>query len=161
MNCVVPENSHTLPTEGNENSEGRGGGVQKVAISDGVGWLFEVFFRRLRVRLVVVVVFGFSTNSCPLSQNIRYFTVNWCFKTRILVFIVDPLITVGWMLFNGFRDCFFFNTFAIGSWRNFRISSDCFISLLWYSPSVVWSWCKPSSKTRFNWEEFTLFLVWM
>ena len=66
-----------------------------MAISDVVGWLFEVFFRRLRVRLVVVVVFGFSTNSCPLSQNIRYFTVNWCFKTRILVFIVDPLITVG------------------------------------------------------------------
>ena len=94
MNCVVPENSHTLPTEGNENSEGRGG-IQKVAISDVVGWLFEVFFRRLRVRLVVVVVFGFSTNSCPLSHNIRYFTVNWCFKTRILVFIVDPLITVG------------------------------------------------------------------
>ena len=48
MNCVVPENS-----EGNENSEGRG--VQKVAISDRVGWLFEVFFRRLRVTLVVVV----------------------------------------------------------------------------------------------------------
>ena len=66
-----------------------------MAISDVVGWLFEVFFRRLRVRLVVVVVFVFSTNSCPLSQNIRYFTVNWCFKTRILVFIVDPLITVG------------------------------------------------------------------
>ena len=94
MNCVVPENSHTLPTEGNENSEGRGGSKR---------WQFpmwwdvfcEVFFRRLRVRLVVVVVFVFSTNSCPLSQNIRYFTVNWCFKTRILVFIVDPLITVG------------------------------------------------------------------
>ena len=66
-----------------------------MAISDGVGWLFEVFFRRLRVRLVVVVVFVFSTNSCPLGQNIRYFTVNLCFKTRILVFIVDPLITVG------------------------------------------------------------------
>ena len=66
-----------------------------MAISDGVGSLFEVFFRRLRVRLVVVVVFVFSTNSCPLGQNIRYFTVNWCFKTRILVFIVDPLITVG------------------------------------------------------------------
>ena len=66
-----------------------------MAIFDVVGWLFEVFFRRLRVRLVVVVVFVFSTNSCPLSQNIRYFTVNWCFKTRILVFIVDPLITVG------------------------------------------------------------------
>ena len=29
MNCVVPENSHTLPTEGNENSEGRGGGGPK------------------------------------------------------------------------------------------------------------------------------------
>ena len=55
MNCVVPENSHTLPTESNENSEERG--VQKVAISDGVGWFFEVFFRRLRVRLVVIVVF--------------------------------------------------------------------------------------------------------
>ena len=95
MNCVVPENSHTLPTEGNENSEGSGG-VQKVAISDAVGWLFEVFFRRLRVRLVVVIaVFVFSTSSCPPSQNIRYFSVNWCFKTRILVFIVDPLITVG------------------------------------------------------------------
>ena len=78
MNCVVPENSYTLPTEGNENSEGSGGGVQKVAISDRVGWLFEVFLRRLRVRLVVVVVFVFSTNSCPLGQNIRYFTVNWC-----------------------------------------------------------------------------------
>ena len=66
-----------------------------MAISDGVGRLFEVFFRRVRVRLVVIVVFVFSTNSCPLGQNIRYFTVNWCFKTRILVFIVDPLITVG------------------------------------------------------------------
>ena len=27
-----------------------------MAISVGVGWLFEVFFRQLRVRLVVVVV---------------------------------------------------------------------------------------------------------
>ena len=72
-----------------------------MAISDGVGWLFEVFVRRLRVGLVVVVfvvvvvVIFFSTNSCPFGQTIRYFTVNWCFKTRILVFIVDPLITVG------------------------------------------------------------------
>ena len=43
MNCVVPENSHTLPTEGNENSEGRGG-VQKVAISDVVGWILRGLF---------------------------------------------------------------------------------------------------------------------
>ena len=70
MNCVVPENSHTLPTEGNENSEGSGG-VQKVAISDVVGWLFEVFFRLLRVRLVVVVaVFVFFQLTAVLLAKI-------------------------------------------------------------------------------------------
>ena len=155
MNCVVPENSHTLPTEGNENSWGEGGPKGGNLRWDGMA------FRGLYPAAPSKVGFFFSTNSCPLGQTIRYFTVNWCFKTRILVFIVEPLITVGWMLFHGLRDWFFLNTFVIGPWMNFRISSDCFISLLWYSPSVVWSWCRPSSKTRFNWEEFTLFLVWM
>ena len=51
IHCVVPENIHTPPTEGNGNSEGRG--VQKMQFPRGWGgWLLEVFFRELRVRLV-------------------------------------------------------------------------------------------------------------
>ena len=53
IHCVVPENIHTLPTEGNGNSEGRG--VQKRQFPrgwGGGGWLLEVFSRELRVRLV-------------------------------------------------------------------------------------------------------------
>ena len=51
IHCVVPENIHTLPTERNGNSEGRG--VQKTQFPRGWGgWLLEVFFRELRVRLV-------------------------------------------------------------------------------------------------------------
>ena len=96
MNCVVPENSHTLPTEGNDNSEGRG--VQKVAISDGGGMVFRGLFPAAPSKVgccFLFCFFCFSTNSCLLGHTIRYFTVNRCFKTRILVFIVDPLISVG------------------------------------------------------------------
>ena len=52
IHFVVPENIHTLPTEGNGNSEGRG--VQKTQFPRGWGgeWLLEVFSRELRVRLV-------------------------------------------------------------------------------------------------------------
>ena len=95
MNCVVPENSHTLPKEGNENSEGRGGGPKGGNFRCG-GMAFRGLFPAASSKVGrCCCFFFFSTNSCPLSQNIRYFTVNWCFKTRILVFIVDPLITVG------------------------------------------------------------------
>ena len=41
--CVVPENIHTLHTEGNGNSEGRGGGP-KEAFSEGVGGCLQRFY---------------------------------------------------------------------------------------------------------------------
>ena len=40
--CVVPENSHTSPQRATEIL--RGGGVQKMVISKGVGMLTVVFF---------------------------------------------------------------------------------------------------------------------
>ena len=76
-----------------------------MVISEGVGVAFRDLFPGapskvglfvcLFVFVVLFCLVFFSTNSCPLGQTIRYFTVNWCFKTRIFVFIVDPLITVG------------------------------------------------------------------
>ena len=37
----------------------------------------------------------FKTNSCLVEQAISYFTVNWCFKAKIIVFINDLLFAVG------------------------------------------------------------------
>ena len=52
IHCEVPENIHTLPTEGNGNSEGRGSKKGNFRGVGGGGWLLEVFSRELRVRLV-------------------------------------------------------------------------------------------------------------
>lgn len=87
MYSVVPQNIHTLPTEGNGNLEGRGGGGgHKEPISEGVeGCFLRSFLRGLRVRLVL-----FKSNS-----SIGYFTVNRYFKARIVVYIVDIFIAIG------------------------------------------------------------------
>ena len=65
----------------------RGGGFQKEAIFEELGWPLEVFFRGIGV--------VFKTNSCLVEQAISYFTVNRCFKAKIIVFINDLLIVVG------------------------------------------------------------------
>lgn len=112
MNRLVPENIRTLTTEGNGNSDGREG--PKGGKFRWGRMAFRGPFPGAQIKICLFVCFCccrcffFLTNSCSLGQTVRYFTVNWCFKTRILVFIVDPLITIGWMLFHGLRDCFFF-----------------------------------------------------
>ena len=72
--CVVPKNiPHTppLPTEGNGNSKGRGGGgVKKRQFSRGVGCLQSLFSRGL-IKIGELLI----NNSFSFEQAISYFTV--------------------------------------------------------------------------------------
>ena len=73
-NCVVPENiPHTpppLPTEGNGNSKGRGGGVSKEGNFRGVLAAYSLFSRGL-IKIGELLI----NNSFSFEQAISYFTV--------------------------------------------------------------------------------------
>ena len=82
--CVFPENIHTLPplpTKGNGNSGGKGGGgvFQKQAISKIVGVASRVFFPRAPSKID--------------EQAVSFCTVNRSFRAR-----VDE--SVDWVLFS-------------------------------------------------------------
>ena len=51
---------------------------------------FEVFFPGAQSKIGKLL----KSNSCFVEQAIFYFTVNQCFRTRVIVFIEQLLITV-------------------------------------------------------------------
>ena len=68
IQCVVPENVHT-PHGERRKFRGKGG-IQKEAISEGVGLATQVFFP--------------GTPSTIDEQDISYFIFNQCFKAKII-----------------------------------------------------------------------------
>ena len=87
LQFVVPEYIHP-PSEGNESSEGGGGGQNK-EISEGVGLTSRgLVFQELRVFLLSYLKLA------AVEQAISYFTVNPYFKARIIVFIDTVFFTV-------------------------------------------------------------------
>ena len=95
LHCVVLENIHTPPpspaTEGNGNLEGRGGGSQKEAISEGVGVAYRGFF------LGGLSTFGelLINNSFSVEQAITYFIVTGVSKQVLLFGLTIRLSTFG------------------------------------------------------------------
>ena len=85
--CVVPENIPIPhPRRAAKIQRGGGGrGAAKEVISKGVEWPLESFFPRAPSKID--------------EQAISYFTVNWCFKAKIIVFTDDLLFAVGWVPF--------------------------------------------------------------
>lgn len=79
--CVVPENSHTSPQRATEIL--RGGGVQKMVISKGVGMLTVVFFQWVWVRLVLKLLINYSFS---VEEAISYFTVYTFVSKQVLLF---------------------------------------------------------------------------
>ena len=78
--CVVPENSHTSPQRATEIL--RGGGVQKMVISKGVGMLTVVFFPVGLSKIGKLLInFSFS-----VEEAINYFTVYTFVSKQVLLF---------------------------------------------------------------------------
>ena len=94
IHCVVPENIHTLPTEGNGNSEGRG--VQKTQFPRGWGGGMASWglFPGAPSKTSELS----KTNSCSVEQVLSYLTVNGLLKQEFF-FIDEILLKVGWMFF--------------------------------------------------------------
>ena len=67
----------------------RVGGSKRRQLVGGWGWPLEVFFPGAPSKISELL----KTNSCSVEQAISYFTVNWCFKAKI-VFINDLLFVV-------------------------------------------------------------------
>ena len=79
IQCVVPENDHT-PHGGRRKFRGKGG-IQRKAISEGVGLATQVFFP--------------GTPSTIDEQDISYFIFNQSFEAKSYFFIDDILFAVG------------------------------------------------------------------
>ena len=78
--CVVPENSHTSPQRATEIL--RGGGVQKMVISKGVGMLTVVFFPVGLSKIGKLLInYSFS-----VEEAISYFTVYTFVSNQVLLF---------------------------------------------------------------------------
>ena len=78
--CVVPENSHTSPQRATEIL--RGGGVQKMVISKGVGMLTVVFFPVGLSKIGKLLInYSFS-----VEEAISYFTVYTFVSKQVLFF---------------------------------------------------------------------------
>ena len=78
--CVVPENSHTSPQRTTEIL--RGGGVQKMVISKGVGMLTVVFFPVGLSKIGKLLInYSFS-----VEEAISYFTVYTFVSKQVLLF---------------------------------------------------------------------------
>ena len=78
--CVVPENSHTSPQRATEIL--RGGGVQKMVISNGVGMLTVVFFPVGLSKIGKLLInYSFS-----VEEAISYFTVYTFVSKQVLLF---------------------------------------------------------------------------
>ena len=78
--CVVPENSHTSPQRATEIL--RGGGVQKMMISKGVGMLTVVFFPVGLSKIGKLLInYSFS-----VEEAISYFTVYTFVSKQVLLF---------------------------------------------------------------------------
>ena len=68
----------------------RGGGLKDGIFLGVGGWFLEVFLLGAPSKIGELL----KTNSCSVEQAISYFTVNRCFKTKIIVFIDHLSITV-------------------------------------------------------------------
>ena len=78
--CVVPENSHTSPQRATEIL--RGGGVQKMVISRGVGMLTVVFLPVGLSKIGKLLInYSFS-----VEEAISYFTVYTFVSKQVLLF---------------------------------------------------------------------------
>ena len=78
--CVVPDNSHTSPQRATEIL--RGGGVQKMVISKGVGMLTVVFFPVGLSKIGKLLInYSFS-----VEEAISYFTVYTFVSKQVLLF---------------------------------------------------------------------------
>ena len=78
--CVVPENSRTSPQRATEIL--RGGGVQKMVISKGVGMLTVVFFPVGLSKIGKLLInYSFS-----VEEAISYFTVYTFVSKQVLLF---------------------------------------------------------------------------
>ena len=78
--CVVPENSHTSPQRATEIL--RGGGVQKMVISKGVGMLTVVFLPVGLSKIGKLLInYSFS-----VEEAISYFTVYTFVSKQVLLF---------------------------------------------------------------------------
>ena len=55
-----------------------------------LGWPLEVFFHGVPSKIGELL----KTNSCSVEQAISYFTVNRCFKAKIIFSINDLLFVV-------------------------------------------------------------------
>ena len=78
--CVVPENSHTSPQRATEIL--RGGGVQKMVISKGVGMLTVVFFPVGLSKIGKLLInYSFS-----VEEAISHFTVYTFVSKQVLLF---------------------------------------------------------------------------
>ena len=100
------------PTEGNGNSEATGGGVQKEAISEGVGDRLLGFFPGGLGEIGEL----FINNSFSVEQAINYFAVTGVSK-QVLLFalIIFHLRSPKCFFFFMAYAIGFFHTFAIGS----------------------------------------------
>ena len=78
--CVVPKNSHTSPQRAAEIL--RVGGVQKTAISKGVGKLTVVFFPVGLSKIGELLI----NNSFSVEQAVSYFTVYTFVSKQVLLF---------------------------------------------------------------------------
>ena len=89
-------------TEGNENSEGRGGGNQKETIFEGVevGWPLESFFfwgGGVRVRLmskqtVILLLIGVPKQTLMFSSMIFYWRSAECFFHGLHDSLCNPIV---------------------------------------------------------------------
>ena len=79
--CVVPENIHTSPTEGNGNSEGKGSMTRKFPEGRGC---FPRFFLGGPSKIGELLL----NKKFSVGLAISYFTLNRFFKTIIIVCII-------------------------------------------------------------------------
>lgn len=84
--CVVPENIHTSPTEGNRNSQGKGSKTRKFPRGRGVA--SPCFFLGGPSKIGELLL---NKNFSVELAMISYFTLNRFFKTIIIVCIIHLL----------------------------------------------------------------------
>ena len=103
IHCVVPENIHTLPTEGNGNSEGRG--VQKTQFPRGWGGGMASWglFPGAPSKTSELS----KTNSCSVEQVLSYLTVNGLLKQEFFFY--------RWNFIKGRLDIFFPSSYSHGT----------------------------------------------
>ena len=127
--CVVPENIHTpLPTEGNGNSEGKGG--PKEGNFWGVRGCLQRFYPGGLSKIDELWINNY--NSFSVEQAIIHVTVTPVLHWSSFIYMYGRL--------NAFftaNATVFFSTIVIGSWINFWFSSCGAVAILHISFTVI------------------------